>query len=226
MTTTTDYQKTITPAFEAIGKRRRLVGYLGELHNGETLLHSQEYPTTSQAEQALDRIVYDILSDLAERELLDDVPMALEANGVTSTQIPSWLRELTQAPIGQCSICDCAAWQADPNGNPLCPDHYGVLQEFADPPGENPLGDSEGDPTPPDRPRAVTLTSIAIESTLQRNRICANCQGPHITWQCPQIAIVLFAPPKCPHCGDPTDRDGETCRACRQWDRPAALIAA
>lgn len=65
-----------------------------------------------------------------------------------------------------------------------------------DPPGEpNPLGDEEGDSEPPDRARAVTLTSIAIDQTLQRNRICADpdCQGPHYTWQCPAIHTRLFA---------------------------------
>lgn len=66
-----------------------------------------------------------------------------------------------------------------------------------DVPTDNPDIDNEpGDlgPSPLRQPRAATLTSIAIESTLQRNRICANCQGAHITWRCPEIARRLFAP--------------------------------
>ncbi len=57
------YTKSITPAFEVKGKRRKLTGYLGELRDGETLIHSMEYSTNSQAEQALDTLVFDLLSD-------------------------------------------------------------------------------------------------------------------------------------------------------------------
>lgn len=76
---------------------------------------------------------------------------------------------------------------------------------------------------------AVSLQSIAIESTLQRNRICANCQGDHITWQCPQIHAILFGPPRCPHCGDVLDWSGPgLCQSCREWNEPGAglLVAA
>lgn len=45
-----------------------------------------------------------------------------------------------------------------------------------------------------DKPRAVTLTSILIDQALERNRLCANCEGPHWTWQCGEIRQALFAP--------------------------------
>lgn len=76
----------------------------------------------------------------------------------------------------------------------LITDSYADFTADPNPPAPNPLGDSEGDEEDAGEWRAQTLQSRAIESTLQRNRICANCQGAHITWQCPQIAIILFAP--------------------------------
>ena len=57
------YTKSITPAFEQVGKRKELTGYLGELHDGETLLHSMEYSTNSQAEAALDALAFELLTD-------------------------------------------------------------------------------------------------------------------------------------------------------------------
>lgn len=40
--------------------------------------------------------------------------------------------DYADAPIfGGCTICDCAAWDRAPNGDPLCPDHFGILQELA-----------------------------------------------------------------------------------------------
>lgn len=84
------YTKSINPAFEQVGKRKHLTGYLAELHDGNILLHSQEYSTNSQAEQALDTIVFDLLTDLRDQGLVDDVPLALEAEGVSSTHLPSW----------------------------------------------------------------------------------------------------------------------------------------
>lgn len=37
-------------------------------------------------------------------------------------------------------------------------------------------------------PQAATLQILAIKATMARNRVCANCSGAHVTWQCPQIA--------------------------------------
>lgn len=81
-----------------------------------------------------------------------------------------------------------------------------------DPPGENPLGDSEGDPDPPvaiptyactrarpcTNPRhdhariyAVTAQSRVIE---RRIAVCRNpsCQGIHATQDCPELRAALF----------------------------------
>ena len=66
--------KTITPAFEIKGKRKKLTGFIGELRDGKTLIHSQEYSTNSQAEQALDALAFELLTDLAEQGLIDELP--------------------------------------------------------------------------------------------------------------------------------------------------------
>ena len=70
------YTKTITPAFETKknGKRGKLTGYIGELRDGEMLVHSMEYSTNSQAEAALDALAFELLTDLAEQGLVDELP--------------------------------------------------------------------------------------------------------------------------------------------------------
>lgn len=71
------YTRTITPNYEPIGKRERLTGFIGELRDeGGVLIHSREYSTYSQAERAMDVIVYDLLSDLCEQGLTDTLPIA------------------------------------------------------------------------------------------------------------------------------------------------------
>ncbi len=57
------YTKTITPAFEIKGKRKKLTGYIGELREGEQLIFSQEYSTNHDAEIALDARAFDLLHD-------------------------------------------------------------------------------------------------------------------------------------------------------------------
>lgn len=107
------YDKIITPTFEQIGKRKHLIGYTGELYDGQILLHSQSYDTNSQAEQALDRIVYELLTDLADQGLVDDVPAALEAEHVSSTHLPSW-QGVCSEPDNHCELHDpCPAHAAD-----------------------------------------------------------------------------------------------------------------
>ena len=68
------YTKTITPAFETRGKRRKLVGYIGELRDGALLIHAQEYSTNHDAEVALDSLMFDILTDLQ----MDNAPATEE----------------------------------------------------------------------------------------------------------------------------------------------------
>lgn len=88
-----DYTKDITPSYETIGKRRRLTGYIGEIRDGAIVLHSQEYSTYHQAEVALDAIVYDLLTDLCERGLVDALPEPTPqevAAHMTSVSIPNW----------------------------------------------------------------------------------------------------------------------------------------
>lgn len=84
------YTKTINPAYETIGSRKKLTGYLAELYDGNILLYSCEYDTNSQAEKVLDELIFDLLTDLHEHGLVDDMPAALEAENVSSTHLPSW----------------------------------------------------------------------------------------------------------------------------------------
>lgn len=113
------YVKTITPAFEQIGKRKRLSGYLAELHDGNILLYSCEYDTNSQAEKVLDALVFELLTDLADQGLVDDVPAALEAEHVSSTHLPSWQ---AAAPIPTCLADDCI--QTATHYDEYCCYHY------------------------------------------------------------------------------------------------------
>ena len=64
------YTKTITPAFETKknGVSKKLTGYLGELRDGETLIHSMEYGTYHDAEVALDALAFDLMSRTPQAE--------------------------------------------------------------------------------------------------------------------------------------------------------------
>lgn len=67
-------EKIITPSYQVSGKRKKLVGYIGELRDGETIISSLEYPSQHAVEVALDRLAFDILSDQADQGLIDTVP--------------------------------------------------------------------------------------------------------------------------------------------------------
>jgi len=93
-----------------------------------------------------------------------------------------------------------------------------------DPPA---IGEGPGENNPPPNNRATPLArtaiDMAIEQTMARNRICATCRGPHITWRCTQIHSILFAPSTCMGCGDVLDWTGPgLCQACREWSEPIA----
>ena len=71
------YNRTITPHYEISGRRKHLTGFIAELRDeGGMLIHSQEYSTYSQADRALDALVYELLTDLCEQVLIDTLPMA------------------------------------------------------------------------------------------------------------------------------------------------------
>lgn len=67
-------EKIITPTFEIKGKRKKLTGYIGELHHDGTVVHFKEYSTYSEAEIALDALAFELLTDLAEQGLVDELP--------------------------------------------------------------------------------------------------------------------------------------------------------
>lgn len=73
--TTATFERTITPAYETIGKRQRLTGFIGQLTDeAGVVLHSMEYSTNGQAEMALNALVFDLLMDAADRGLVDTLP--------------------------------------------------------------------------------------------------------------------------------------------------------
>lgn len=214
------YTKSISPKFETDGRRLRLVGQLAELHDGAMLLHSMVYDTPTEAKQALDRIVWDILHDLHERGLVDDVAAACEAEGVASHQIPSWLLDAQAAHAEDdaivCAICGSPAWCAcatsavddTPPGND-CPDH----------------GPYADDDCPKCRARqnlAINRVIVRVHATLHIP--CKLCGGDHLTQHCASIRVRLFAAALCPGCGDPLpSTDGGTCQACREWAEPVVV---
>lgn len=66
------FEKDIAPSFAIDGRRKRLVGYIGQITDESgVVLHDHEYSTYGQAENALNAVVYDLLMDYAERGLVD-----------------------------------------------------------------------------------------------------------------------------------------------------------
>jgi hypothetical protein len=59
-------EKTITPNYilrpTRSGVRQKLTGYIGQITDGDTVIHAMEYSTHSEAETALDRLMFDLLS--------------------------------------------------------------------------------------------------------------------------------------------------------------------
>ena len=55
------YQKSITPAFQLSGKRKKMIGYTGEIHDGAECIHSRRYDSYHAAEVALDALVFDLM---------------------------------------------------------------------------------------------------------------------------------------------------------------------
>lgn len=163
------YTKSINPKFETIGRRKRLAGYLAELHDEQILIHSQEYSTCSQAEQALDRIVYELLTDLAEQGLVDDVAGALVAEGVTSTQIPSWLADV-QAKTATCS-------EAHPCDN-VNHNHTGYRTITTD-----------------SSDYRLHVNRVIVRTQVALGVPCKLCGGDHLLQHCPSIRAMLFAEP-------------------------------
>lgn len=71
------FTKTINPSYATIGKRRTLTGFIGTLADESgVVLHSLEYPNYGQAEHALNALSYELLTDYAERGLVDTLPVA------------------------------------------------------------------------------------------------------------------------------------------------------
>jgi hypothetical protein len=162
------------------------------------------YPSYHAAEEALDQVVYERLihGDCATAEELDGgQPNALLISSLTQAAIALGLD--TSADDEPADDGKAVNWNS-------------IVA--ADPPGPNPEDDSEGDKTPPDRPRAQTLQSIAIDARIKR---CTNCDGAHFTWACPEIASALFAPDVAPWHDIALGR--ELCRM--RWKNFRAFVA-
>jgi hypothetical protein len=125
------------------------------------------YPSYHAAEEALDDVAY-------ERLIHGDTATAEELDG--------------GQPDAYTLAADAGAF------GPQTPTlvNWNSATASADPPAPepNPLGDEEGDSTPPDRPRAQTLQSLAIESKLTT---CGFCQGIHHIQKCETLRRALTA---------------------------------
>jgi hypothetical protein len=210
------------------------------------------YPSYLRAEEALDDVAYERLihGDCATAEELDGgQPNALLISSLTQAAIALGLD--TSADDEPADDGEAVNWNS-------------IVADDPPPPEPNPLGDEEGDSTPPDRPRAeccacgalatwkcgfdtaptieyfceacyeptgymgdpispdrpraVSLQSIAIDARIKR---CANCDGAHFTWACPEIASALFAPDVAPWHDIALGR--ELCRM--KWKNFRAFVA-
>jgi hypothetical protein len=72
---TSPFTKTIEMQFAKVGKRTKLAGFIGQITDESGIvLHSNLYATKPEAEQALDALVHELLTDYAERGLVDTLP--------------------------------------------------------------------------------------------------------------------------------------------------------
>lgn len=162
-----------------------LVGYVRSYH---------------EAEITLDELVFELLSsgatatasaldgDSDADECAADVE-ALVIRGDDPTRVSACI-ELTAEPIGQCYVCDAAAWQSDAYG-PVCPSHSAVLDEWK----EQQATEARqrcllcgGDHSAEDCPRIhpIDATALLEEADAVIGRLyCPNCLGNHLLQDCP-----------------------------------------
>ena len=176
------FAREITPEYETVGKRRRLVGYTMRL-DGELVGFAR---THHEAEVTLDQLVFELLSSgaTATATQLDggdhsaencprihpiDVTALLEEADVLLSQTASH-----PGPNCYCPACMRAAER-------LIVDAYitrlqvdaGLICQYC--------GDDHADTTCPQR------------RSLLAPRVCGNCQGQHSIQACPEIRAALFA---------------------------------
>jgi hypothetical protein len=166
----------------------RLIGYARTYH---------------EAEVTLDQVIFEMLTH-------GDCATATELDGGQTNAL--LISSLTQAAIALGLDTSADDEPAD-DGEAV---NWNSI--VADPPGPNPEDDSEGDKTPPDRPRAVTAQSLLIEAKLIT---CSYCQGIHHIQQCPQLRAQLFAPDVAPWHDIALGR--ELCRM--RWKNFRAFVA-
>jgi transcription elongation factor Elf1 len=201
--------KTITPLFETIGKRRKLIGFRATYGAVEV----GTFDTHHEAEVTLDELVFELLSsgatatatqldggsdadecaaevvgmlvEVAQTETahtnapdcccdacmrasyaylntLPSLPVdvaALVIRGDEPVQHSACVAE----PIGQCYVCDAAAWQSDAYG-PVCPSHSAVLDEWKE------------------------------QQAIEARQRCLLCGGDHSAENCPRIHPIDVTP--------------------------------
>lgn len=92
--------------------------------------------------------------------------------------------------IGQCYVCDAAAWQSDAHG-PLCPSHSAVLDEWKEQQAIEARqrcllcgGDHSAENCP--RIHPIDATALLHEADAVIGRLyCPNCLGNHLLQDCP-----------------------------------------
>jgi hypothetical protein len=169
----------------------RLIGYARTYH---------------EAEVTLDQVIFEMLTH-------GDCATATELDGGQTNAL--LISSLTQAAIAL--GLDTSA-DDDPSDDGEAVNWNSIVAADPPPPEPNPLGDEEGDSTPPDRPRAVTAQSLLIEAKMAT---CSYCQGIHHIQQCPELRARLFAPDVAPWHDIALGR--ELCRM--KWKNFRAFVA-
>lgn len=108
------YQKSIVPAFEQNGKRKKMIGVLGVLTDGDTILHSKVYGSYSEAEIVLDALVFELSSAAPAEATAEPASTCCFCSGLHHPQDCNEMRALLFAPDAPgCVTC---------GGDGDCPD--------------------------------------------------------------------------------------------------------
>lgn len=158
------YTKSISPAFTKVGKRKKLTGYLGQLYDGNQLIHSMEYSTNHDAEVALDALVFDLMGNMAGCGLVDDLPIKPCECGKDATWHVAFEyeprdeffcdehlnRDYIADPVPSFAPSTCCFCHK-PHSPQSCPDMLALLfAPDAAPPSDPLPDDGPGDPIPGD----------------------------------------------------------------------------
>lgn len=175
--TTTDatFAREITPEYETVGKRRRLVGYTMWL-DGEIVGFARTY---SEAETTLDQLVYNLLSDG-----MHQTAVALDGDSDVdecAAEVVGMLVEVAQTETAHTNAPDCPCDECMRTS-------YAYLNTLAPMAADvNALVIRGDDPT---RVSAV----LAQREEINARQRCLLCGGDHSAEDCPRIHPIDVTP--------------------------------